>query len=82
MTKTTLTIDGMTCSMCEAHICEALRRVCPVKKCRASHKTGTVELLTEQAPEEASLRSAVGATGYRVLRVESQPYQKRGLFSW
>lgn len=88
MTKTTITIDGMACSMCETHVCEAIRKVCPTKKLRASHKTGTVELLTEQIPDEASLCGAVEATGYRVLRVESEPYQKRGvrrlrgLFGW
>ena len=27
MVKTTLTIDGMACSMCEAHVCEAVRKV-------------------------------------------------------
>lgn len=82
MTKTTLTIDGMACSMCETHICEALRRACPAKKLRASHKTGIVELLTEQAPNEASLRSAVEGTGYKLLQVQIEPYQKRGLFGW
>ena len=82
MTKTTITIDGMACSMCESHVCEAIRKVCRPKKLRASHKTGTAELLTEQTPDEAGLRSAVEATGYRVLSVRSEPYQKRGLFGW
>ena len=82
MTKTTITIDGMACSMCESHVCEAIRKVCQPKKLRASHKNGTAELLTEQTPDEAGLRSAVEATGYRVLNIKSEPYQKRGLFGW
>jgi copper chaperone CopZ len=82
MTKTTLTIDGMACSMCEAHVSEAIRKVCVPKKLRVSHKTGKAEILAEQTPDEASLRRAVEATGYQVLHVESEPYQKRGLFGW
>ena len=38
MVKTTLTIEGMACSMCEAHVCEALRKAAAVKKVRTSHK--------------------------------------------
>ena len=29
MIKTILKIDGMMCSMCEAHICEAIRKAVP-----------------------------------------------------
>lgn len=82
MTKTTITIDGMACSMCESHVCEAIRKVCRPKKLRASHKTGTAELLTEQVPDAEALRGAVETTGYLVLGIQSEPYQKRGLFGW
>ncbi len=29
MIKTTLKIDGMMCSMCEAHFCDVIRRAVP-----------------------------------------------------
>lgn len=32
MYKTTAKIDGMACSMCEAHVNETVRRAFPVKK--------------------------------------------------
>jgi copper chaperone CopZ len=82
MVKTTLTIDGMACSMCEAHVCEALRKAAAVKKVRASHKKGMAELLTEEPVSEAAVRKSVEETGYRVLDVSSEPYVKKGLFGW
>ena len=82
MNKTTIRIDGMVCSMCEAHVCEAIRKAASVKKVRASHKKGEAEILTEGVVDEAALRQAIEATGYRVLSVTSQPYVKKGLFGW
>ena len=32
MIKTTMKIDGMMCGMCEAHICDAIRKACFKKK--------------------------------------------------
>ena len=32
MTKTTLSIDGMMCSMCEAHVRDAIRKAVPGAK--------------------------------------------------
>ena len=32
MIMTTLKIEGMMCSMCEAHICEAIRKAVPEAK--------------------------------------------------
>lgn len=45
MIKTTLKIEGMTCGMCEAHICETIRKAVPgAKKVTASHKRGEASL--------------------------------------
>ena len=82
MHKTKVEIDGMACSMCEAHVCEALRKALRVKKIRASHKNGEAELLTQEPVDEKTLRQAVEATGYRVVSVKSEPYVKKGLFGW
>lgn len=81
MTRIDLTIDGMACSMCENHICDAIRRAVPVKKVTASHKTGQAVVLTEQPIDLTALREAVEATGYRVTAISSRPYEKKGLFS-
>ncbi len=80
MTKTTLKIDGMMCGMCEAHVNDAIRACVPVKKLTTSHSKGTSVLVTEAPVNETALRAALDATGYRVVSVQSEPYEKRGLF--
>ena len=80
MNKITVKIDGMMCGMCESHINDAIRRAFPVKKVTSSHTKGETVILTETDIDEAALRSAIDATGYRVLSVESGPYGKKGFF--
>ena len=83
MIKTTLKIDGMMCSMCEAHIQEVLRKSMPgAKKVSASHSRGEASFLSEEAPDAAALKAAIDATGYSCLGVESAPCEKKGLFGW
>lgn len=79
MTKTTLKIDGMMCSMCEAHICDTIRKAVPsARKVSASRGKGEASFLTEEPVDAESLRAAVNATGYACLEVSSEPYEKKG----
>ena len=81
MIKTTLKIEGMMCPMCEAHICEAIRKaVPPAKKVSASRSKKEASFLTDEPVSADILKSAVGATGYTCLSVVSEPYEKKGLF--
>lgn len=80
MIKTTLTIDGMMCSMCEAHVNDAVRDAMQVKSVKSSHKKGTTEIISEQAPNLQTVKDAIEKTGYRVLDMKSEPYEKKGLF--
>ena len=78
MVKTTLEIDGMACGMCEAHVNDAVRKAFAVKKVSSSHAKGRTEILSEQPLDEKELRAAIEATGYRVMAVRSEPYEKKG----
>ena len=81
MIKTTLKIEGMVCGMCEAHICDEIRRTVPTaKKVAASRSKKEATFLTEDSVDTALLKSAIDATGYSCLSVESAPYEKKGLF--
>ena len=81
MIKTTLKIDGMMCSMCEAHINDVIRKAVPdAKKVSASHTKGEASLLTEDAVDEQLLKDAIAATGYECLSVTAEPYEKKGWF--
>ncbi|MCR4777166.1 MAG: cation transporter [Saccharofermentans sp.] len=81
MYKTTLKIDGMMCGMCEAHVCDAVRKAVPsAKKVKASRSKKEATFLTEDKADIAALEAAIKETGYDFLGGESEPYVKRGLF--
>ena len=82
MVKVTLSIEGMACSMCEAHINEAIRKAFAVKRVTSSHSKGRTEIIAETVPEEQKLREVIGATGYHLLDIHCEPYLKKGLFSF
>ncbi len=81
MIKTTVKIDGMMCGMCEAHICDTIRKAVPeAKKVAASRGRREATFLTERAVDPDALKAAIDATGYACLGIESAPYEKKGLF--
>ena len=77
MIKTTLKIDGMMCGMCESHINDTIRQNFKIKKVTSSHSKGITEIISESAPDEAALKEAIGKTGYKVLEIKSEPYEKK-----
>ncbi|MCD8006211.1 MAG: ATPase P [Oscillospiraceae bacterium] len=81
MTETILKIDGMMCSMCESHVNDTVRSKFNVKKVNSSHKKGETVIVSESSLNAKELTEAIGATGYKVLSVDSHPYVKKGLFS-
>ena len=81
MNKITVKIDGMMCGMCEAHICDTIRRAFPdVKKVSASRKSGEATFLSDGAVAEEALKKAITDTGYTFVSVSSEEYKMRGLF--
>ena len=81
MIKTTLKIDGMMCGMCEAHVCDAIRKAVPAaQKVSASRSRKEATFLTEDNVDAESLKAAIDAPGYSCLGVSSAPYEKKGLF--
>ena len=81
MFKTTVRIEGMQCGMCEAHICNVIRKTfADAKKVSASHGKGIACFLTQEAPDENRLKEAVTETGYTFISSKSEQYVKQGLF--
>ena len=81
MYKTVVSIDGMMCSMCEAHICETIRKAVPAaKKVAASKGKKEASFLTEEAVDLDALKAAVDATGYTCMDIRSEPCEKKGWF--
>ena len=84
MFKTTVKVDGMACSMCEAHVNEAIRKALPdAKKVTSSHTKKTSTFLTEEAPDTEKVKEAINATGYVFISAETETYtKKKGLFGF
>jgi copper chaperone CopZ len=65
MNKITVKIDGMMCGMCEAHICDTIRRAFPdAKKVKASRRRGDATFVYDGELDEEALKKAVNDTGY------------------
>lgn len=83
MKKITLKINGMACSMCEAHINDCIRQNFPVKKVTSSHAKGETVIIAKEEPDKAKLQKAIADTGYTLLDVKSEGVEeKSGLFSF
>ncbi len=80
MVKITLVIDGMSCGMCEAHVCDTIRRNFSVKKVKASFVKATAEIIAKNDIPDNMLEKAMEPTGYKVLQIYREPYEKKGLF--
>lgn len=81
MIKTTLTIDGMMCGMCESHMNDAIRGAFDVKKVTSSHSKGETVIISESALDEEKLKKTVSDTGYELKEIDSEPYKKEGFFA-
>ena len=80
MFKTTVKIDGMMCGMCESHVNDAIRAKLSVKKVRSSHKKGETVIISENELTKQMLTTALNGSGYTVMDVTCEPYEKKGLF--
>ena len=82
MVKTIASVDGMMCSMCEAHINEQIRKNFPsVKKVESSHKKNQSVIIAEEALTRDQIEQALAPMGYHCLDAVSQP-AKKGIFGY
>ena len=82
MIQTTVKVSGMACSMCEAHINDAIRAALPVEKVTSSHSRGETVIVSGEPLDEEKLRGIINATGYTAGEISTAPYEKKGLFSF
>ena len=80
MIKTVVKVEGMACSMCEAHVNDAVRGAFPVDKVTSSHSKGETVILSKEPLDEAALRAVIDGTGYKAGAVTAAPYEKKGFF--
>lgn len=77
MTRTVMKIDGMMCGMCESHINDAVRAAFDVKKVTSSHSKGETVIISDAPIDRDKLTEAVSKTGYKVISVTGEPYEKK-----
>lgn len=81
MYKTTVKIDGMMCGMCEAHVCDAIRKAVPsAKKEKASKAKKEATFISDEQIDSDLMEKTIKDTGYDFLGCVSEPYKKKGLF--
>ena len=80
--KKTMKIEGMMCGHCEAHVNDTNRQAFPVKKVESSHTKKETVILSEEPLDEEKLRAVIAQTGYTLGEIRTEPYEKKGLFSF
>lgn len=82
MIKTIIKIEGMACGMCESHMNDAIRNKFKVKKVSSSHTDKESVIISEEILNEDEVKKAVEDTGYTFISMSSEPYEKKGFFSF
>ena len=80
MIKIIINIEGMMCKMCEAHTNDAIRNAFKVKQVESSAKDKQTVILANNDISDDEIKEALKDTGYTVLEITREPYEKKGLF--
>lgn len=82
MTKV-ITVEGMMCGMCEAHVADALRKVPGVESAKADRNKKQAKVTCSAAVSDEALLKAIADTGYDASDVREEPEsEKKGLFGF
>ena len=78
MTKTTIQVSGMACSMCESHVNDAIRTAFSRDQLTSSHTKGETLVISKEPLDEKAIHAVLDPTGYTVGAITSEPYEKKG----
>lgn len=76
MYKTILKIDGMMCSMCEAHMNDLIRQNCQIKKVESSAKKGETVVISQEELNIELLKGKIQDIGYKLIEAKGERYDK------
>ena len=71
MIETKLTVEGMACSMCEAHVNDAIRKNFPVKRAKSHRRQKTCVIKSLEPLDEEAVRKVITDLGYEVTSFSS-----------
>ena len=78
MWKYTVEVNGMMCGMCEAHVNDAVRKACPVKKVSSSRSKNQTVILSETELDTETVMNAIRSTGYEKQQSEKRREHEHG----
>ncbi len=70
MIRTVVKVDGMMCSMCEAHINDAVRKQFDVKKVKSNRRKKETVIESAGPLDREKLKKTIEDTGYIFLGFE------------
>ncbi|MBO5090900.1 MAG: heavy-metal-associated domain-containing protein [Clostridia bacterium] len=82
MIRITLKIEGMMCGMCESHINDTIRRELNVDKVTSSRSKKESVIIAKDDIENEKIRACVAKTGYELINITKEPYEKRSFFGF
>ena len=72
MYKTTVTVEGMMCHMCEKHVNEALSKAFAAENPVSDHTANKTEFISAEKPDAAKVKEIIEAAGYTVKAVHTE----------
>ena len=72
MYKTTVTVEGMMCHMCEKHVNEALSKAFAAENPVSDHIANKTEFISAEKPDAAKVKEVIEAAGYTVKAVHTE----------
>ena len=66
----TLTINGMMCGMCEAHVNDIIRKNFDVKKVTSSHLKNRTIIVSKEELNEDAIKQSIQSMGYEVKDIK------------
>lgn len=82
MVKVIVGVEGMMCAMCENHMNDAVKNTFKVKKVVSSHTEKKTVFVTSDSVSEEQMGKVVSEVGYKMTSFKTEPYEKKGLFSF
>ena len=82
MIKIVLSVEGMMCKMCEAHVNDAINKEFANVKVSSSHQEGQTTILSKTDIDAEKLKEIVEKEGFKVLDIKVEEQKKKGLFGF
>ncbi len=76
MYKIILSIDGMKCGMCEAHINDLVRKKIKVNKVSSNHKKNETTIICDTYLSNELLNNIFDGSGYKINNVKREDAKK------